>query len=208
MGLEPRYSVVVPVHDEEEALQELGRRLSVVLDRLDGRAEVILVDDGSRDGSLKKMKELSAEDARFRVLELSRNFGHQVAITAGLDYARGEAVVVMDGDLQHPPETIEELAQRWREGYEVVYAVRADRAGEPRLKRVTARFFYRAMGRLAEIDVPADAGDFRLVDRRAVDAFRAMRERTRYVRGMFSWIGFKQIGVPYPYEDRAGGTTK
>jgi dolichol-phosphate mannosyltransferase len=125
-----------------------------------------------------------------------------------MDHAAGEAVVVMDADLQHPPELIEELVKRWREGYEVVYAVRDDRAGEPRLKRVTARMFYRGLARMSDIDVPANAGDFRLVDRRALDAFRSLRETNRYVRGMFSWIGFRQTGVPYWYEDRAGGASK
>ena len=204
----PRYSVVVPVHDEEAALPELAERLSPVLDELDGPSEVILVDDGSSDRSLEAIRALSSHDSRFRGVQLSRNFGHQVAITAGIDLARGDAVVIMDGDLQHPPEVIPELVQRWRDGFEVVYAVRADRAGEPRLKRTTARWFYRALGRLTDLDMPANAGDFRLVDRRALDAFRALRETNRYVRGMFSWIGFRQTGIPYRYEARVGGETK
>jgi dolichol-phosphate mannosyltransferase len=204
----PRYSIVVPVYNEEDAVPELGKRLVAVLDRLDGPSEVILVDDGSTDRSLETILDLARRDLRFRGVQLSRNFGHQVAITAGIDLAAGDAVVIMDADLQHPPEVIEDLVERWRQGYEVVYAVRADRAGEPRLKRTTARIFYRALGRLTEIDVPADAGDFRLVDRRALDAFRGLRETNRYVRGMFSWIGFRQTGVPYRYEARVGGTTK
>ena len=205
---QPRYSIVVPVYNEEHALPELGERLVAVMDRLDAPSEVILVDDGSEDRSLAEIRALSTRDPRFRGVELSRNFGHQVAITAGIDLAVGDAVVVMDADLQHPPEVIEELVERWREGYEVVYAVRADRAGEPRLKRTTARLFYRALGRLADIDVPADAGDFRLADKRALDAFRSLRETNRYVRGMFSWIGFRQTGVPYRYEERVGGESK
>lgn len=204
----PRYSIVLPVYNEESALPELGRRLASVMDALDGDAEAILVDDGSDDGSPGLMREFVEHDPRFHVIQLSRNFGHQVAITAGLDAAAGDAVVVMDSDLQHPPETIVDLAARWREGYEVVYAVRSDRAGEPWLKRVTARFFYRSLARLSDIDVPAHAGDFRLVDRRALEAFRSLRETNRYVRGMFSWIGFRQIGVPYGYEDRLGGESK
>ena len=167
-----------------------------------------MVDDGSSDDSLATMRQIAARDRRFRNIKLSRQFGHQVAITAGIDLARGEAVVVMDSDLQHPPETIEQLAALWREGYDVVYAIRADRAGEPWLKRMTALVFYRMLGRLVDIDVPADAGDFRLVDRAALDAFRSMRETNRYVRGMFSWIGFRQAGVEYPYEDRFGGQSK
>lgn len=202
------YSIVIPMFNEEGSLAELGRRLTNVVDRLDGDAEVILVDDGSEDGTLDVAMRLAEHDPRFRVVELSRNFGHQVAITAGLDLAGGDAVVVMDADLQHPPEVIEQLAARWREGYEVVYAIRVDRAGEPRVKRLTARLFYRALGRLANIDVPEDAGDFRLVDRKALHAFRSLRETNRYVRGMFSWIGFRQTGVPYGYEDRFAGESK
>lgn len=204
----PLYSVVIPMFNEEASLAELGRRLTNVVDRLDGDAEVILIDDGSEDGTLDAAMRLAEHDRRFRVLELSRNFGHQVAITAGLDLAGGDAVVVMDADLQHPPEVIEQLAARWREGYDVVYAIRVDRAGEPRVKRLTARLFYRALGRLADIDVPAHAGDFRLVDRKALHAFLSLRETNRYVRGMFSWIGFRQTGVPYGYEDRFAGESK
>src|SRR5438094_6189939 len=173
-----------------------------------GEWELILVDDGSRDSSFETMLELRRSDPRVKVVRLSRNFGHQVAITAGIDKAIGDAVVIMDGDLQHPPEVIPELVQRWRDGFEVVYGVMTERAGETWLKDWTARTFYRLLRRLSRIDVPPAAGDFRLVDRRAVDAFISLRERTRYVRGMFSWIGFSQTGVPYSSPPRTTGQTK
>jgi polyisoprenyl-phosphate glycosyltransferase len=201
------FSVVVPVHDEEGSLRELHSRLAAVLDDL-GDWELILVDDGSRDSSFERMLELRRADSRVKIVRLSRNFGHQVAITAGIDLAGGDAVIVMDGDLQHPPEVIPELVQRWRDGFEVVYGFMADRTGETWFKRWTARTFYRVLGRLSLIDVPPAAGDFRLVDRRAVDAFTSLRERNRYVRGMFSWIGFSQTGVPYSASARTSGQTK
>ena len=204
----PRYSVVVPVHDEEGSLAELHARLAAVLDGLDGEWELILVDDGSRDASFARMLELRAADPRVRLVRLSRNFGHQVALTAGLDLASGEAVVVMDGDLQHPPEVIPELVARWLEGCEIVYGVMTARAGETWFKRATAGLYYRLLRRLTDIDVPLSAGDFRLIDRKAVDAFLSMRERARYVRGMFSWIGFRQTGVAYDAPARGAGRSK
>jgi dolichol-phosphate mannosyltransferase len=204
---EPTFSFVIPIHDEEESLRELHHRLSSLLETLDAAAEVILVDDGSRDASYPIMLDLNRLDPRFKVVRLSRNFGHQVAITAGLDLARGEAVIVMDGDLQHPPEVVPELIARWREGYEIVYGVMEERP-EGWLKRTTARLYYRLLGRLSDVHVPVSAGDFRLVDRAALDAFRAMRERNRYLRGMFSWVGFRQIGVPYRCPPRFAGRSK
>ena len=207
-GAAPRLSVVVPLRDEEEVLPLLAERLIRVLDTLDGEWEVILVDDGSRDGTYGLAVELHGRDARFRVLRLSRSFGHQIALSAGLDLARGDAVITMDGDLQHPPEVIADLVRRWEAGDEIVYAVMEERQGESRFKDWTARAFYRLLGRLAEIDVPHAAGDFRLVDRRALDAVRAMRESNRYLRGMFSWVGFRQSGVPYVSPPRPAGRTK
>jgi glycosyltransferase involved in cell wall biosynthesis len=169
---------------------------------------VILVDDGSSDRSYELMAAAHEDDARFKVLRLSRNFGHQIAVTAGLDAASGDAVIVMDADLQDPPEVALDLAARWREGYDVVYAVREEREGESSFKRLTATAFYRVFRRMTDVDVPIDVGDFRLVDRRALDAFRSMRETNRYVRGMFSWIGFRQVGVPFRREVRFAGVTK
>jgi glycosyltransferase involved in cell wall biosynthesis len=178
------------------------------MEQLDGSAEVVLVDDGSADGSFDVMCKLHEADDRVRVLRLSRNFGHQVAITAGLDHARGNAVVIMDGDLQDPPEVVPALAEKWREGFDVVYAVRDERKGESRVKLATANWFYRLLGRMSEVEMPRDAGDFRLIGRSVVDALRAMPEHHRYLRGMFAWVGYDQIGVHYSREARHAGRTK
>src|SRR5919201_2202432 len=202
------YSLVVPAHNEEGVIEELVARLPEVMDALDGEAEAILVDDGSRDRTYELMLEATSADARFRLVRLSRNFGHQIALTAGVDLALGDAVIVLDADLQDPPEVILDLAARWREGYDVVYAVRQVREGETRFKRATSTAFYRAFNRISEIEVPVDVGDFRLVDRRALDVFSQMRESNRFVRGMFSWIGLRQTGVLYRREPRFAGETK
>jgi polyisoprenyl-phosphate glycosyltransferase len=204
----PRYSFVVPVYNERETLPELHARLSAVLDELDGPSEVLFVDDCSTDGSSEILASLADRDPRVKVIGFARNFGHQIAISAGLDFALGEAVVVMDADLQDPPEVVPDLIAKWREGYEVVYAVREDREGEPWVKRRTAAWFYRVLRGLSSVDMPVDVGDFRLVDRRALDAFRALRERRRYVRGMFSWVGFRQAGVGYRRPERFAGEAK
>ena len=201
------YSIVVPAHDEEAVIDELVARLGPVLDQLDGDAEVILVDDGSHDSTYELMRGVSQRDPRFRVVRLSRNFGHQTAITAGVDFATGDAVVILDADLQDPPEVILQLASRWREGYDVVYAVRDIREGETPFKRLSATAFYRAFNRISEIKVPLDVGDFRLVDRSALDVFSRMRETNRFVRGMFSWIGLRQTGVLYKRDERFAGET-
>jgi polyisoprenyl-phosphate glycosyltransferase len=204
----PRFSVVVPLRNEEEVLPSFAERLTATLDGLEGETEFILVDDGSDDGTYGLAVELHGRDPRFKVVRLSRGFGHQVALSAGLDLARGEAVITMDGDLQHPPELIPELVQRWESGDEIVYAVMEERRGESRFKEWTARWFYRLLSHLGEIDVPSGAGDFRLVDRRALEAVRAMRESNRYLRGMFSWVGFRQSGVPYASPPRPAGRSK
>jgi glycosyltransferase involved in cell wall biosynthesis len=179
-----------------------------MMDELDGSAEIVFVDDGSTDGSFDVMGKLHEADDRVRVLRMSRNFGHQIAITAGLDHARGDAVVIMDGDLQDPPEVVPALAAKWREGFEVVYAVRDDREGESRVKLATASWFYRFLGRLSEVGIPRDAGDFRLIGRRVVDAVKAMPEHHRYLRGMFAWVGYDQAGVHYARDARHAGRTK
>jgi glycosyltransferase involved in cell wall biosynthesis len=204
----PVYSLVIPIFDEEEALDELRKRLQSLMDLLDGPSEVILIDDGSRDRSYEIMVDMSRQDPRFRVAQLSRNFGHQTAITAGMDLASGDAIVIMDADLQDPPEVVLEMAARWREGFEVIYGVRDERLGESWFKKVTAALFYRFLRRVTDLDIPADVGDFRLVDRRALDAFKSLRERSRYIRGLFTWIGFKQVGVRYQRAERFAGTTK
>jgi polyisoprenyl-phosphate glycosyltransferase len=203
-----KYSIVIPIYNEEESFPSLVKRLREVMDQLDGPTEVVLVDDGSRDASYELMMAVNREDSRFKIVQLSRNFGHQIAITAGMDVASGQAVIVMDADLQDPPEVILQMAARWREGYEVVYAVRERREGETLFKRKTATIFYGIQRRLAEIDQPMEVGDFRLVDRKALDAFLQMRERNRYVRGMFSWVGFRQTAVPYTRASREAGESK
>jgi polyisoprenyl-phosphate glycosyltransferase len=202
------YSLVVPIFNEEETVSELVRRLGLLLDDLDGPAEVVLVDDGSSDRSYELMVAAREIDPRFKVLRLSRNFGHQIAITAGMDVAAGNAVIVMDADLQDPPEVVLEMAARWREGFDVIYGVREERTGETRFKKATASAFYRLLRHISNIDVPLDVGDFRLVDRRALEAFKSMRETNRYVRGMFSWIGFRQVGVSFQRDERFAGDTK
>ncbi len=207
MGV-PEYSLVLPACDEAETIPELIRRLRDVIERLDGPAEVVFVDDGSTDDTFELLVDATRTDPRFRVVQLSRNFGHQAAITAGLDFARGRAVIIMDADLQDPPELILDLAAKWREGYEVVYAVREDRPGDSAFKRATASVFYSALRRMSETDVPLQVGDFRLVDRKALEAFLSMRESNRYVRGMFGWIGFRQAGVPYRRNPRFAGHSK
>ena len=204
----PTYSLVVPAYNEEGVIEELAARLGEVMDQLDGDAEAVLVDDGSRDRTYQLMLEASRDDPRIRAIRLSRNFGHQTALTAGVDVTTGDAVIVMDADLQDPPEVVLELAARWREGYDIVYAVRDVREGETRFKRATAAAFYRAFNRISEIKVPLDVGDFRLVDRRVLDVFARMRESNRFVRGMFSWIGLRQTGVLYHRHERFAGETK
>jgi glycosyltransferase involved in cell wall biosynthesis len=204
----PAYSIVIPVHDEQECLPELITRLRDLMSELDGPAEIVLVDDGSRDDSYRLIADVCRTDARFHAIQLSRNFGHQLAITAGLDFASGDAVVVMDADLQDPPEVVLEMAARWREGCDVVHAVREHREGESAFKTATASWFYRLLARIGDVQVPGNAGDFRLVDRKAVDAFRLMRERNRYVRGMFGWVGFRQCTVTYTRLPRYAGRTK
>jgi polyisoprenyl-phosphate glycosyltransferase len=204
----PRYSFVLPVYNEEDTLPELYGRLTAVIESLDGPAELVFVDDGSTDDTRRILDELRRRDTRVMPLRLARNFGHQFAITAGIDHARGDAIVIMDADLQDPPEVIPDLIRGWRAGYDVIYAVRERREGESWLKRETASAFYRLLRRFAETDLPVDAGDFRLIDRRAAVAFRSLPERNRYVRGMFSWIGFRQTGVTYTREERFAGEPK
>lgn len=203
----PIHSLVIPVYNERDGLNALFDRVKSVIDRVDGTVEVILVNDGSRDGSAEKMDECFKRDPRFKALHLSRNFGHQVAITAGLEWARGQTVTVMDADLQDPPELILEFIAKWKEGFEVVYAVRRKREGETKFKLLTAKLFYRIIQRLTHVDIPVDTGDFRLMDRKAVDAFLKMPERHRFIRGMVSWVGYRQVGVPYDRASRVFGET-
>lgn len=204
----PTYSFVIPIYNEEAVLGELHRRLSAVAERLDGSCEFVLVDDASTDRSRELMLDLRDRDQRVKLLFLSRNFGHQLAISAGLDHCSGDAVVIMDADLQDPPEVALELAAAWRDGWDVVHAVRSHRHGESRFKLWTARGFYRLLGRLSETEMPLDSGDFRLVDRRVADVVRGMREPDRYLRGLFAWAGYRQTTVSYERAERYGGETK
>jgi len=204
----PTLSVVAPVYNEEAILPELYRRLVAVLDGAGLDWELVLVNDGSRDRSPEIMRELHAADPRVKVVDFARNFGHQVAITAGADYAQGDAVVIIDADLQDPPEVILDLLAKWREGYEVVYAVRAERKGETWFKEFTAKAFYRIIYKITDINIPMDTGDFRLMDRKVVEALRTMREKHRFMRGMSVWVGFKQVGVEYVRAERYAGETK
>ncbi|WP_394891851.1 glycosyltransferase family 2 protein [Mesorhizobium sp. AaZ16] len=204
----PRYSLVIPICNEEEVLPRLIGRIKLLLRRLDGETEVIFIDDGSRDGSVNYLREVIVAEPGFRLVELSRNFGHQVAITAGMELARGDAVIVMDADLQDPPEVVLELVAKWKEGFEIVYARRVSRQGETWFKRITARLFYRLLERMTPVHIPRDVGDFRLVGRKAVETFKQMPEHDRFVRGMFGWMGFKQAAVPFERPARTVGQTK
>ena len=203
-----KYSLIVPIYNEEETIPELYRRLRGVMERLDGPVELILVNDGSRDRSLKLIRDLHHQDPRICYLSLARNFGHQTAVTAGLNFARGEAVIVLDADLQDPPELILELVEKWRQDYQVVYAQRTKRKREGWFKRFTAYAFYRLLKRLADVDIPSDTGDFCLMDRQVVDLLNRMPERNRYIRGLRAWIGFRQTAVQFERDPRFAGEVK
>jgi dolichol-phosphate mannosyltransferase len=202
------YSIIAPIYNEIENLPELYRRVREVMVSSRKPWELLLVDDGSTDGSTEKIRELAKADKHVRPVIFARNFGHQVAITAGWDYARGEAVVIIDADLQDPPEVILDLVAKWKEGYEVVYAVRAEREGETWFKKFTAAIFYRLIHWITDVKIPVDTGDFRLMDRKVVDVLKQMKERHRFPRGMSAWVGFRQIGVEYKRAARTAGVTK
>jgi polyisoprenyl-phosphate glycosyltransferase len=204
----PTISIIAPVYNEEPVLHELHRRIRGVMEGVDEPWELILVDDGSRDRSAAIIAELHAQDPRVKGISFSRNFGFQEAVTAGLDYSQGDAVVLTDADLQDPPEIIPEMIAKWRAGYDVVYGVRAAREGETWFKKVTAKAFYRIIHRITSVNIPLDTGDFRLMDRDVVNAICRMRERNRFLRGMVPWVGFKQTGVYFKREPRFAGQSK
>jgi dolichol-phosphate mannosyltransferase len=204
----PTLSVVIPVFNEEESIPELDRRLRAFLGELGESWEVVFVDDGSRDRSGALLQDLAEQEPRYKVISFGRNFGHQVAITAGMDRAEGEAVVVMDADLQDPPEVVRDMLARWRQGFDVVYAVRQRRLGETWFKRVSASIFYRLFRAMLGFDVVIDAGDFRLMSRPVVLTMRSLRERHRFIRGLVGWIGFRQASVSYTRHERFAGVTK
>jgi glycosyltransferase involved in cell wall biosynthesis len=204
----PALSIVVPVYNEAEGIARFYERTSKVLEATGLSWEIVAVNDGSRDASLERLLELHGRDPRVKVVDLSRNFGKEIALSAGIDFARGDAIVPIDADLQDPPEVIPELIAKWREGFDVVYAVRSERLGESWLKKATAAAFYRLFRPLVRVDVPPDAGDFRLIARNAADALRSLREQHRFMKGLFSWVGFRQTSVTYRREARFAGTTK
>jgi polyisoprenyl-phosphate glycosyltransferase len=203
-----KYSLIIPIYNEEETIPELYRRVSAIMDNLEDSVELILVNDGSRDRSLPLMRELHEIDPRVCYLSFARNFGHQAAVTAGLNFCRGEVIVVLDADLQDPPELIPTMIDRWRDGYQVVYAQRTKRKKEGWFKRFTAYIFYRLLKRLADVDIPADTGDFCLMDRRVVDVLNSMPEQNRYIRGLRAWIGFRQTAVKFERDPRFAGEVK
>lgn len=203
-----RYSVIVPLFNEEEVLHETYCRLTRVMETLEESYEILFIDDGGRDGTNRIASELCRSDPHLRLLTFSRNFGHQIAITAGVDYAQGQAILIIDADLQDPPEVMLEMIALWKQGYDVVYGQRIRRKGETLFKKWTARMFYRFLRSLTSFEIPVDTGDFRLMDRKVCDTLRGMREKNRYVRGLVSWIGFRQTAVPYVREERWAGVTK
>src|SRR5574340_1841200 len=206
--MEPTFSIIAPIYNEECCLDELYRRVSEVMDQTHEPWELVLVNDGSRDSSPEIIRKLAASDKRVRPVMFARNFGHQIAVTAGLDYSRGQAVTIIDADLQDPPEVILEMIQKWRAGAEVVYAVRGEREGESWFKKFTASLFYRIIFSITDVKIPMDTGDFRLMDRKVVNVMNTMREHHRFLRGMSAWVGFRQEGVVYKRAARFGGETK
>lgn len=208
MNRNVRYSIIIPAYNEEAVVHETYRRLTRVMESVGEPYELLFVNDGSRDRTAEIIEGLATTDRSVKQLDFSRNFGHQIAITAGMDYARGDAVVVIDADLQDPPELIPLMIGRWKEGYEVVYARRTGRKGETLFKKWTASLFYRVLRALTEVDVPLDTGDFRLMDRKVCDAMLGVREKNRFVRGLVSWVGFRQTAIEYVREERFAGETK
>jgi polyisoprenyl-phosphate glycosyltransferase len=206
--MDPIFSVIAPIRDESQILLELYGRIRDVMDATGKSWELILVEDGSVDNSVEVIRKIRENDARVFPIVFARNFGHQIAVTAGLDYSRGEAVVIIDGDLQDPPEVIPQMIEKWYEGYEIVYGVRAEREGETGFKLFTASLFYRLISRITDIKIPMDTGDFRLLDRKVVSVITQMRERHRFLRGMSIWVGFRQTGIYYRRAARAKGKTK
>lgn len=204
----PIISLVIPIWNEELVIPELYRRVLAIMQSIGESWEMICVNDGSSDRSLELLLALRDQDPRVKVLDFSRNFGHQIAITAGTDFAEGDAVIVMDADLQDPPEVVQRMVQKWREGYEVVYAIRSTRQGETKFKLWTASLFYRLLKQITDVHIPLDAGDFRLMDRRVILTMRRLREQHRFMRGLSSWVGFHQIGIEYERAERYAGETK
>jgi dolichol-phosphate mannosyltransferase len=208
MNVKPTYTIIAPIYNELENIPLFHARVSEVMEKIGESWEFVMVDDGSSDGSTEKILNLQSKDEKVKVVIFARNFGHQIAVTAGLDKSQGDAVIIIDADLQDPPEVILDLIKKWKEGYEVVYAVRSKREGESWFKLFTASAFYRLIQRITDVHIPIDTGDFRLLDRKVVNVMNQMRERHRFLRGMSSWIGYKQIGVEYERAERYAGDSK
>ncbi len=208
MEKSPKYTIIAPVFNEKDCIKTLYKRITEVMNSTREFWELVLVDDGSSDGSTDIIRNLAKSDPHVRPVIFARNFGHQIAVTAGLDYSRGEAVVIIDADLQDPPEVILEMIKKWKDGFQVVYAVRAEREGETWFKKYTASAFYRFIFKITEVKIPLDTGDFRLMDRKVVSVMNSMREHQRFLRGMSAWVGFRQIGVSYKRKARFAGETK
>ena len=203
----PIYSVIIPAFNEEAIINETYKKLKKVMDSVNEEYELIFINDGSSDNTSNLIKEICIKDKRIKLLDFSRNFGHQIAISAGIDFANGKAVVIIDADLQDPPEVIPEMIKKWKEGFEVIYGKRTKRKGETIFKRFTAYIFYRLLKYLSNYDIPLDTGDFRLIDRKVCDAMKKLNEKNRFMRGLISWVGFKQTYVEYVREERVGGQT-
>ncbi|MEF2247566.1 glycosyltransferase family 2 protein [Paenibacillus sp. IITD108] len=202
------YSVIVPMYNEEEVIEHTYLRLSEVMKQTKAGFELIFVNDGSKDRTVQIIEKIKRNDSTVRLIDFSRNFGHQIAITAGMDYAQGQAIIVIDADLQDPPEVILRMIEKWKEGYEVVYGKRQKRKGETLFKKWTAMMFYRLLRSMTNVEIPVDTGDFRLIDRKVCDVLRGLKEKNRFVRGLISWIGFRQTSVEYVREERFAGETK
>jgi dolichol-phosphate mannosyltransferase len=202
------YSLIIPIYNEADTIREMYRRVSAVMDQLEGSGELILINDGSHDQSLSLIRELHQKDSRVCYLSFARNFGHQTAVTAGLNFARGQAVVILDADLQDPPELVPAMLEKWQQGYQVIYGQRTQRRQESWFKRMTAYVFYRLLRYLADVEIPTDTGDFCLIDRQVVDILNAMPERNRYIRGLRSWVGFRQTAITFVRDPRFAGEVK
>lgn len=203
-----KFSLIIPVYNEELVIEETHRRVKKVMDSLGDTYEIIYVNDGSKDGSKKLIENIISKDETVRLLDFSRNFGHQPAVSAGMDMSEGDAVIIIDADLQDPPEVIPQMILKWKEGFDVVYGKRLKRKGETFFKKITAKMFYRTLNSLTSVDMPVDTGDFRLIDRKVCNVFKNLTERNRYIRGLVSWSGFKQTAVTYVRDERFAGETK
>ena len=206
--MKPEFSVIIPAYNEQEVIEESYKRLTAVMRQIDEPYELLFIDDGSRDNTANILSKICKNDLNVKLLRFSRNFGHMPAITAGMDYARGAAILVIDADLQDPPELFPKMIEKWREGYDVVYGKRAERKGETAFKKLTAGLYYRFLRRMTNVDLPVDTGEFRLIDRKVCDAIKRIKEKNRYIRGLVSWVGFRQVAVEYIREKRFAGETK